>query len=107
MQSKLRCTAAFFTYRAHGFLRPALELKVAETASLREANAALHLLAAEVELATPEKEHWVAGIESLCDGGIVFLELDSGSIAEFARAKAMLVEISRKRASSVRVEGKS
>lgn len=54
-------------------------------------SAALHKLAADVELATPEWERWIVQTESFYDArGRVYLELADATPAEVERGMAML-----------------
>ena len=54
-------------------------------------SAALHKLAADVELATPERERWIVQTESFYDArGRVYLELADATPAEAERGMAML-----------------
>ena len=80
----------------YGTLRPELEVRLPKTAHFRKVNAALHLLAAQVELATPAGEGWVVQTEALYDGrGVVYLELVKGSDAEAKRGVALLRTIAK------------
>lgn len=57
-----------------------IELRFPKGASHRLVSAALHELAAKVELATPDRERWIVQAESLYDaGGRVYLELSDAT----------------------------
>lgn len=57
-------------------------------------NAALHKLAAEVELTTPERERWIVQTESFYDArGRVYLELADATSAEAERGMAVLKKL--------------
>jgi hypothetical protein len=55
--------------------------------------AALHRLAAEIELATPASERWCVNTEDESESGRVYLELDDATPAEAAREMAMLKKL--------------
>lgn len=62
--------------------------------SYRIVKAALHELAADVELATPERERWIVQTESFYDArGRVYLELADATPAEAERGMAMLKKL--------------
>ena len=62
--------------------------------SHRLASAALHKLAADVKLATPERERWIVQTESFYDArGRVYLELADATPAEAERGIAMLKKL--------------
>jgi hypothetical protein len=57
-------------------------------------NAALYKLAAEVELATPERERWIVQTESFYDArGRVYLELADATPAEAELGTAILKKL--------------
>jgi hypothetical protein len=57
-------------------------------------SAALHKLAADVELATPERERWSVQTESFYDArGRVYLELADATPAEAERGMALLKKL--------------
>ena len=57
-------------------------------------SAALHKLAADVELATPERERWIVQAETFYDSrGRVYLELADATPAEAERGMAMLKKL--------------
>ena len=59
-------------------------------------SAALHKLAADVELATPERERWIVQTESFYDArGRVYLELADATRAEAERGLALLKTIAK------------
>ena len=75
----------------HGTAEPHVEIRLPKGTSHRLVSAALHKLAADVELATPERERWIVQTESFYDArGRVYLELADAAPAEAARGMAML-----------------
>jgi len=58
--------------------------------SYRVVKAALHKLAAEIELATPARERWCVNTEDFNESGRVYLELADATPAETARGMALL-----------------
>ena len=75
----------------YGCHRPQIEIRLPKGTHHRPLAAALHLVAARVELATPTGEGWVVQTEAFCDGrGIVYLELVKADDAEAARGVALL-----------------
>jgi hypothetical protein len=75
----------------YGTPRPQIEIRVPKGAPFRRLNAALHTLAAEIELATPMGETWVVATDALSDTtGIVYLELADGEPEETKRGLALL-----------------
>ena len=52
--------------------------------------AALHKLAAEIELVTPASERWCVNTEDFNESGRVYLELADATPAEAARGMALL-----------------
>ena len=75
----------------YGTPEPQIEIRLPNGTSHRLVSAALHKLAADVELATPERERWIVQTESFYDArGRVYLELADATPAEAARGMAML-----------------
>jgi hypothetical protein len=71
--------------------RPQIEVRMPRGAHHRMLLAALHLLAAEAEAATPLGEGWCVQTEATSDErGIVYLELLAGSEGEAERGVALL-----------------
>lgn len=65
---------------------PQIEIRLPKGTSHRLVSAALHKFAAEVELATPERERWIVQTESFYDAcGRVYLELADATPAEAER----------------------
>jgi hypothetical protein len=76
------------------WIRVGDDLAIAPYFGRAERSAAIHKLAAEVELATPEHERWVVETETLYEGrGRVYLELADGTPAEAERGMAMLKKL--------------
>jgi len=75
----------------YGTPEPQIELRLPKGANHRLVSAALHKLAADVELATPERERWIVQTESFYDArGRVYLELSDATATEADRALALL-----------------
>ena len=75
----------------HGTAEPQIEILLPKGTNHRLVNAALHKLAAEIELATPERERWIVQTESFYDArGRVYLELADATPAEPERGLALL-----------------
>ena len=75
----------------YGTAEPQIEIRLPKGTNHRLVNAALHKLAADVELATPERERWIVQTESFYDArGRVYLELADATPAEAARGMALL-----------------
>jgi len=75
----------------YGTAEPQIEIRLPKGASHRLVSAALHKLAAEVELATPERERWIVQTESFyASRGRVYLELGDATPAEAERGMVML-----------------
>ena len=71
--------------------QPQIELRLPGGVSRRALYAALHRLAAEVELATPGEERWVVQSEPFHDSrGRVYLELEHGGQDETERGLTVL-----------------
>lgn len=51
----------------HGTAEPQIEIRLPKGTSQRLVSAALHKLAADIELATPERERWIVRTESFYD----------------------------------------
>jgi hypothetical protein len=78
----------------YGTPEPQIEIRFPKGAHHRQVSAAIHKLAAEVELATPEHERWVVETEALYEGrGRVYLELADGTPHEAERGMAMLKKL--------------
>ncbi len=70
---------------------PQIEIRLPRGTIHRLVSAALHKLAADVELATPERERWIVQTESFYDArGRVYLELADATPAEAERGMALL-----------------
>lgn len=75
----------------YGTVEPQVCLRFPPGTGPREIKAALHRLAADVELATPRGEGWGVQIESYYDAvGRVYLELANATPAEVERGMAFL-----------------
>ncbi len=79
----------------YGHPEPRIEVRFQRGTSFRRIHAALHLLAAAVELATPEAEGWIAQMvaASADDAGWVYLELLHASDDEAQRGLAVLQRV--------------
>ncbi|WP_342379402.1 hypothetical protein NVS55_08075 [Myxococcus stipitatus] len=78
----------------YGSPEPQIEIRLPKGTSHRFVSAALHKLAAEVELATPERERWIVQTESFYDArGRVYLELSDATPAEAERGMALLKKL--------------
>ncbi|WP_223643760.1 hypothetical protein [Corallococcus sp. EGB] len=78
----------------YGSPEPQIEIRLPKGTSHRFVSAALHKLAAKVELATPERERWVVQTESFYDArGRVYLELSDATPAEAERGMALLKKL--------------
>lgn len=79
----------------YGHAEPRIEVKFAQGTSFRRIHAALHLLAAAVELATPEAEGWIAQMvaASADNAGWVYLELLHATDDEAQRGLAVLQRV--------------
>ena len=74
-----------------GSLRPQIEFRLPQGSELRHLMAALHRLAARVEIATPAQEGWIVSIERLdAITGLVFLDLRFGTEGEAERGMTVL-----------------
>lgn len=74
----------------YGTPEPQIALCFPKGTSYRVVKAALHKLAAEVELATPASERWCVNTEDFNESGRVYLELADATPAEAARGMAVL-----------------
>jgi hypothetical protein len=73
---------------------PQIELTVGSPDERRRLSAALHQLAAAVELATPARERWLVQIEHFSDTrGRVYLELMRATPEEAERGMAVLSQV--------------
>ena len=78
----------------YGTAEPQIEIRLPKGTSHRLVSAALHKLAADVELATPERERWIVQTESFYEArGRVYLELADATPAEAERGMAMLKKL--------------
>jgi hypothetical protein len=77
-----------------GVIQPQVEIEIAKGLSYRVRRAALHTLAAKIELATPSNEGWCVQIEHVSDThGYVYLELIHATPAEAERGMALLRKV--------------
>ena len=92
-------------HNAYGHPEPRIEVRFAEGLHFRKAQAALHLLAAAVELATPPEERWVARlvVSSIEAAGWLSLELLHASDEEAQRGLEVHLRVSRSQYSGVSV----
>lgn len=74
----------------YGTPQPQVALRFPSGTSFRVVKAALHKLAADVELATPASEGWCVNIEDSNESGRVYLELADATPSETARGMALL-----------------
>ena len=81
----------------YGHPEPRIEVLFARGSNFRKLHAALHLLAAAVELATPNAEGWIAQMVAARadDAGWVYLELLDATDDEAQRGLAVLQSVSR------------
>ena len=77
----------------YGTPEPQIALRFPKGTSYRVVKAALHKLAAEIELATPTNEGWGVVTEDYNESGRVYLELVDATPAEAARAMALLTKL--------------
>lgn len=78
----------------YGNPEPQLEVRMPKGTSFRRLHAALHLLAAEVELATPAGEAWIIQTDATSDErGRLYLELADATEEEAKRGLALLRRI--------------
>ena len=78
---------------SYGSPEPQIALRFPKGTSYRVVKAALHKLAADVELATPANERWCVNTEEFNESGRVYLELADATLAEAARGTAMLTKL--------------
>jgi hypothetical protein len=84
------------TKSRYGNPEPQVEVRMPKGSHHRRLNAALHLLAADAELATSTAERWVVQTETTSDErGRLYLELADATPAEAEQAMAMLRRICR------------
>jgi len=75
----------------YGTPEPQIEVRTPKGTHFRKLRAALHMLAAEVELATPAGESWVVQTHATSDErGRIYLELADGNEQEAARGLELL-----------------
>lgn len=74
----------------YGTPEPQIALRFPKGTSYRVVKAALHRLAADVELATPAGERWCVNTEDFNESGRVYLELADATPAEAERAMGLL-----------------
>ena len=77
----------------YGHLEPQIEVRFPRTTHYRQLGAALHLLAAAVEMATTRSERWCVQTEGHDTAGRVFLELGDATEAEAQRGLAVLAAV--------------
>jgi hypothetical protein len=87
----------------YGTPEPQIALRFPKGTSYRVVKAALHKLAAEIELATPASERWCVNTEDFNESGRVYLELADAMPAEAARGIAVLRKLLGEHASSRRI----
>ena len=75
----------------YGLPEPQIEIEVSKNANFRVLRAAMHNLAAAVELETPPNDRWVVQTDVFSDTrGRVYLELSEATIEEAARGTSIL-----------------
>lgn len=72
---------------------PQIELRFPKGTHYRVVMAALHRLAAELELATPASERWCVNTEDYNESGRVYLKLSDATPDEAARGRALLQQV--------------
>lgn len=77
----------------YGNLEPHIEARSRRNTHFRQLHAALHLLAAAVEMATPRSERWRVQTEGHDTTGRVFLELGDATEVEAQRGLAVLAVV--------------
>ena len=77
----------------YGSPEPQVALRFPKGTHYRVVKAALHKLAAEIELATPAGESWCVQVDDYNESGRVYLELADATPAEAARGMAMLQKL--------------
>ena len=77
----------------YGTPEPQIALRFPKGTSYRVVKAALHKLAANVELATPASERWCVNTDDFNESGRVYLELVDATPAEAERGMALLMKL--------------
>lgn len=77
----------------YGSPEPQIALRFPKGTSYRVVKAALHKLAAEIELATPASECWCVNTEDFNESGRVHVELAHATPEEVERGMAMLKKL--------------
>jgi hypothetical protein len=77
----------------YGTPEPQIALHFPKGTSYRVVKAALHRLAAEIELAMPASERWRVNTEDFNESGRVYLELADATPAETARGMALITKL--------------
>jgi hypothetical protein len=77
----------------YGTPEPQIALRFPKGTNYRVLKAALHKLAADVELATPASERWCVNTEDFNKSGRVCLELADATPAEAERGMALLTKL--------------
>jgi hypothetical protein len=87
-KATMRVEAATSRY---GNPQPQLTIEMPRGTHYRRLSAALYRAAAAIEMATPDDERWVVGVEATSDErGRIYLELSETTEDEAARALAVL-----------------
>lgn len=89
-------TNKFSTDRSVTYPQPQIEIKMPmgfDRNSYRKINAALHTLAAKIELETPTNEMWIVQIDN--NLSMVYLELNTADSNETNRAMELLNKIAK------------
>jgi hypothetical protein len=74
----------------YGTPQPQMELRFPRGTHHRVLTAALHALAADIELATPSTLHWCVQMDAGNESGRVYLELAKGTDDEAERGLSLL-----------------
>lgn len=77
----------------YGNPEPQIALRFPKGTHFLVVKAALHKLAAEIELATPASESWIVQAEDYNESGRVYLELADATPAEAERGMALLTKL--------------
>ncbi|MFI5246538.1 MAG: hypothetical protein ACHQQR_14995 [Gemmatimonadales bacterium] len=78
----------------YGNPEPRIEVRMPKGTHFRKLHAALHMLAAEIELATPTREGWCVQTDPTSDEcGRVYFELSDSTDEEAKRGLALLRQI--------------
>lgn len=77
----------------YGTPEPQIALRFPKGTNYRVVKAALHKLAADIELATPASERWCVNTEDYNESGRVYLELAEATPGEAERGMAMLKRV--------------